>query len=90
MLIYLKRLLSYIFAAWIVVGVTFIYPQTMQPTEGFEITGRGLPLPFYASAESVFGPVESQVSVGVLLLDFAVWLVLIFVLHFLYSNLIKK
>jgi hypothetical protein len=92
--IYLRRIFIYILAAWLLLGVTFLFPQPLPSTqlqEGVEITARGLPLPFYASGTSVFtGPIPAQVSIGFLLIDFFIWFIIIVVVHFLYKNLVRR
>ena len=88
--IYAKMLFVYVITAWILVGVTFIYPQKVPSTEGVDIYARGLPLPFYYSGTSIFtGPLKSEMAIGFLLLDLLVWFAAIVIVHFLYRNLVR-
>ena len=79
----------YILSAWLLLGATFLFPQRYQASRllgGSDILGYGWPLQFYASATGV----PAQVSIGFLLLDLVMWLVIVFAVHFLYRNLVRK
>ncbi len=84
-----KLVFLYIFIAWLLLGATFLFQQKYPASRllgGSDVVAYGLPLQFYATAAGV----PAQISVGLLLLDLAIWFVLVAVVHFLYKNLRGK
>lgn len=84
----LKIIFLYIFAAWLLLGATFLLPQKYpgsQLTGGADVVAYGFPLQFYATSAGV----QAQVSMGFLLLDLFVWFLAVAAAHFLYKNLVR-
>ena len=85
----IKALFLYVVGAWIILGLTFMYPQHVPSQEGVEGFARGMPLPFYASGTSIFtGNIPAQIAVGPMLLDLLVWFVILVAIHFVYRNFV--